>query len=103
MSGPSNSESYTFHLPEDLIAQDPPERRGDSRLMLVEPGTGIVGEKVFREIPGILCSGDLLVLNESRVLPARMMTVREDTGGQVELLLIRPTSGDRTWLAGSCG
>ncbi len=92
-------ESYDFELPADLIAQDPPERRGDSRLLLVEPGQGVVAEKVFREIPGILRSGDLLVLNESRVLPARLMTVREDTGGQVEILLIRPVEAERTWLA----
>lgn len=93
------SASYEFDLPPELIAQDPPERRGDSRLLLVEPDQGVVGEKVFRELPGILRTGDLLVLNESRVLPARLMTVREDTGGQVELLLIRPVDAERTWLA----
>jgi len=91
--------SFDFDLPPELIAQDPPERRGDSRLLLVEPDQGVVAEKVFRELPGILRTGDLLVLNESRVLPARLMTVREDTGGRVELLLIRPVDAERTWLA----
>ena len=95
----SSTESYDFELPAELIAQDPPDRRGDSRLLLVEPSQGVVTERVFRELPGILRSGDLLVLNESRVLPARLMTAREDTGGQVEILLIRPVDAERTWLA----
>ena len=95
----SPNESYDFELPAELIAQDPPDRRGDSRLLLVEPNQGAVAERVFRDLPGILRSGDLLVLNESRVLPARLMTVREDTGGQVEILLIRPVDAERSWLA----
>ena len=95
----SPTESYDFELPEELIAQDPPERRGDSRLLLVEPDQGVAAERVFRDLPGILRSGDLLVLNESRVLPARLLTVREDTGGQVEILLVRPVDAARTWLA----
>ena len=99
MSDTSPAGSYDFDLPEDLIAQDPPTRRGDSRLLLVEPGDGVVGERVFRQLPEILRAGDLLVLNESRVLPARLLTTREDTGGQVEILLIRPVAACRTWLA----
>lgn len=82
--------SYDFDLPEELIAQSPPQRRGDSRLLLVEPGRGTCGERVFRELTTVLCPGDRLVLNESRVLPARLLTRRQDTGGQVEILLLRP-------------
>jgi len=99
MSDVSPAESYVFDLPGDLIAQDPPARRGDSRLLLVEPASGVAGERVFRQLPEILRAGDLLVLNESRVLPARLLTVREDTGGQVEILLVRPETSARTWLA----
>ena len=99
MSGPGDAEEYSFDLPAELIAQDPPERRGDSRLLLVEPGTGAVGEKGFRDLPGLLRRGDLLVLNESRVLPARLLATREDTGGQVEILLVRPAGEPNTWLA----
>ena len=95
----SHVGSYEFFLPEELIAQDPPARRGDARLLLVEPGLGAVAERTFRHLPDILRPGDLLVLNESRVLPARLLTRRADTGGQVEILLIRPVPGDRTWLA----
>jgi len=99
MSASSPAGPYDFDLPSDLIAQDPPDRRGDSRLLLVEPGGEVTGERVFRQLPEILRAGDLLVLNESRVLPARLLTVREDTGGQVEILLVRPVTADNTWLA----
>ena len=81
---------FDFELPGELIAQQPPPRRGDSRLLLVEPGTGPVGEAVFRDLPRMLRAGDRLVLNDSRVLPARLWTCREDTGGRVEILLLRP-------------
>jgi len=94
----SDDPRWQFPLPEELIAQDPPENRGDSRLLLVEPHGAVVGERIFRELPGILRSGDLLVLNDSRVLPARLHALRADTGGQVEILLIRPTA-QNTWLA----
>lgn len=99
MSDLSSTGTYDFDLPQDLIAQDPPVRRGDSRLLLVEPGGGVAGERVFRQLPEVLHQGDLLVLNESRVLPARLLTTRPDTGGNVEILLVRPASGKRTWLA----
>ncbi len=84
------SDSFSFALPEELIAQSPPARRGDSRLLRVAVGRGVVGEAVFRELPGLLRRGDRLVINDSRVLPARLLTRREDTGGQVEILLLRP-------------
>jgi S-adenosylmethionine:tRNA ribosyltransferase-isomerase len=92
-------DDYTFDLPADLIAQAPAARRGDARLLLVEPGRGPVGERVFRDLPGLLRPGDLLVLNESRVLPARLFTRRADTGGAVEILLVAPADRPRTWLA----
>jgi S-adenosylmethionine:tRNA ribosyltransferase-isomerase len=95
----SVNESYFFELPTELIAQDPADRRGDSRLLLVESGSGLAGEMVFRELPGVLQRGDLLVLNQSRVLPARLLTRRSDTGGKVEILLVRPRDELNTWLA----
>ena len=99
MSDVCPTGSFDFDLPEDLIAQDPPTRRGDSRLLLVEPQAGVCGEREFRQLSEILRAGDLLVLNESRVLPARLMTTRADTGGKVEILLVRPVPAARTWLA----
>ncbi len=94
----SSDGTWQFDLPRELIAQDPCDRRGDSRLLLVQPDLGPVGERVFRELPDLLSPGDLLVLNDSRVLPARLQTRRADTGGQVEILLVRPTE-EGTWLA----
>ncbi len=97
-----NTETdYIFDLPSELIAQDPAERRGDSRLLLVEPQIGVTGETVFRHLPSFLRRGDLLVMNESRVLPARMITRRVDTGGHVEILLVRPQ--ERTQAGHLCG
>ncbi|MFO7609688.1 MAG: S-adenosylmethionine:tRNA ribosyltransferase-isomerase [Candidatus Krumholzibacteriia bacterium] len=90
---------YHFELPPELVAQEPPARRGDSRLLLVAPGRGPVGERAFADLPALLRAGDLLVLNESRVLPARLFTRRTDTGGKVELLLVGPTASPRTWQA----
>ena len=89
---------FQFELPGELIAQEPPPARGDSRLLLVEPDKGVVAEREFRGIVGCLDPGDLLVLNQSEVLPARLQTVRADTGGQVEILLIRPVP-ETGWLA----
>ncbi len=89
---------FQFHLPRELIAQAPPERRGDSRMLLVEPGRGVQGESPFRTIGDYLRPGDLLVLNQSEVIPARLLTRRADTGGAVEVLLIRPQESG-VWLA----
>ena len=93
-----HAPEFHFDLPRELIAQAPPERRGDSRMLLVEPGQGVEGELPFRDITGVLRSGDLLVLNQSEVIPARLLTRRVDTGGAVEVLLIRP-DGEGAWLA----
>ena len=98
----TETDRWQFPLPEELIAQDPAQRRGDSRLLQVAPDRGVLGEVVFRDLPTLLQPGDLLVLNDSRVLPARLITRRADSGGQVEILLVRPvenagTTG--TWLA----
>lgn len=90
---------FHFELPAELIAQEPPACRGDARLLLVEPQAGPVGERRFGDLPGLLRPGDLLVLNESRVLPARLATRRRDTGGRVEVLLVEPSAEPGRWLA----
>lgn len=89
---------FHFDLPPHLIAQEPPAAREDSRLLLVASGRGVTGEVPFRDIGGQLRPGDLLVVNQSEVLPARLITRRLDTGGRVEILLIRPEP-PRGWLA----
>ncbi len=84
---------FDFHLPEVLIAQRPPEVRGASRMLIVERATGALRDGAFAELPEILKAGDLLVFNDSRVIPARLFarrTVvreREAPTGQIEVLL----------------
>lgn len=90
--------AYRFELPEGLIAQAPRDRRAASRLLRVDRTGRVAGEHPFAELPSLLEPGDLLVLNDSRVLPARLETRRADTGGRVELLLIAPRS-EGTWSA----
>lgn len=93
------ASTYEYHLPPELIAQDPPAHREDSRLLKVTAGRGLTGEGRFSDLPGLLREGDLLVLNDSRVLPARLHCRRTDTGGKVEILLIAPAAAPLTWSA----
>ncbi|MBM4130132.1 tRNA preQ1(34) S-adenosylmethionine ribosyltransferase-isomerase QueA [bacterium] len=81
---------YDFDLPAALIAQEPAARRDASRLLRVGAGGAVAGESPFGDLPRLLRRGDLLVLNESRVLPARLWCRRADTGGRVEVLLVEP-------------
>src|SRR5690348_5443362 len=78
-----------YHLPEELIAQHPLEDRAQARLMVVERRTGAISHSRFYKLPRQLHDGDLLVLNDTRVIPARLMA-RKESGGAVELLLVRP-------------
>jgi len=81
--------SYSFELPEELIAQEPPERRDGSRLLVVDKGRGVAGEALFTDLPDFLPEGALLVANNSKVLPARLLA-KKPTGGVVEFLLLTP-------------
>src|SRR5437763_9374910 len=78
-----------YDLPPELIAQQPADRRDESRLMVVRRGGGVVGHRLFRDLPELLAPGDLLVLNDTRVLPARLVGRREKTGGKWEGLFLR--------------
>ncbi len=84
------ADDFAYDLPPELIAQDPPPVREASRLLVVARGGGVRAEHAFADLPDLLRAGDLLVVNDSRVLPARLWTVRADTGGRVEILLIAP-------------
>jgi len=79
---------FDYHLPESSIAQTPAEPRDSSRLLVLNRATGELGHRIFREITDYLHAGDLLVLNQTRVIPARIFA-RKETGGKVELLLLR--------------
>ncbi len=84
---------FDFYLPEELIAQTPLERRDASRLLTLDKNTGAVGHHHFYELPRFLRPGDCLVLNDSRVLPARLIG-RRPTGGVCEVLLLVDKGGD---------
>ena len=86
---------FDYALPPELIAQTPVEPRDASRLMVVDRRTGDVAHHHFHDLPGFLCPGDLLVHNESRVIPARLFA-RKPTGGRVEILLLRQRIAN-TW------
>ncbi len=96
-----NISEYAYHLPPELIAQTPVEPRDSSRLLVVHRETGTLEHRIFREIGEYLRPGDLLVANQSRVLPARLRGAKAETGGQVELLLlaVRGDLGTDTWEA----
>jgi S-adenosylmethionine:tRNA ribosyltransferase-isomerase len=81
---------FQFDLPPELIAQEPVARRDQSRMLLVDGDGRVAGETAFAQLPALLRAGDVVVLNESRVLPARLWCRRVDTGGRVEILLIEP-------------
>jgi S-adenosylmethionine:tRNA ribosyltransferase-isomerase len=95
---------FDFELPEELIAQEPPAERGLSRMLAMDRATGAVRDASFAEFPGQLQPGDLLVLNDSRVIPARLyarrtlVREREKPTGQIEVMLTEP-AGNNQWRA----
>lgn len=98
MGEPIRLSDYDYTLPPELIAQEPIEPRDASRLLVVDRQTGRIEHRIFREIGAYLQRGDLLVVNDSRVLPARLFG-RRASGGQVELLLLQPGSEPGYWEA----
>ena len=80
---------FYFDLPEELIAQDPLEDRSSSRLLLLDKGTGKVSHGIFKDITDYIRPGDCLVLNNTKVIPARLLGEREGTGAHVEVLLLK--------------
>ena len=89
-----NTADFDFDLPEELIAQTPLEKRDASRLLVVDKETGAFSDQHFDQIIDQLQPGDALVMNNTRVLPARLYGIKPETGGHVELLLLKNTQGD---------
>ena len=85
---------FSYDLPDELIAQAPLPERSASRLLTLDGATGACADASFRDLPQLLRDGDLLVFNDTRVIPARLFAIK-DTGGKVELLLERPLDGKR--------
>jgi S-adenosylmethionine:tRNA ribosyltransferase-isomerase len=91
------TSDFNYNLPESYIAQTPSEPRDSSRLLVLHRNTGEIEHRIFRDVADYLNSGDLLVLNQTRVIPARIFA-RKETGGRVELLLLRRRD-ELTWEA----
>jgi S-adenosylmethionine:tRNA ribosyltransferase-isomerase len=87
---------FDFELPDDLIAQEPSQERGGSRLLVLDRGSGRIEHRFFSNLPAYLRAGDLLVLNNTRVFPARLLGRRVPTRGAVECLLLRPVETPAT-------
>ena len=90
------TSDFNFELPEELIAQDPLEDRSASRLLVLNKETGETEHKIFKDIIDLVNPGDCLVLNNTKVIPARLLGVKEDTGAHVEVFLLKKLSKD-TW------
>lgn len=88
------TSDFDYDLPEELIAQHPLAQRDASRLLVYDRKTGSVAHRVFHDLPGYLNAGDVLVLNDTRVIPARILGNKTDTGGKIEFLLLKRVDGD---------
>ncbi len=89
-----STADYYFDLPQELIAQDPMEKRDECRLLVMDKETGNVEHHVFNEVINYLQPGDCLVLNNTKVIPARLLGVKEETGAAVEILLLKRKEAD---------
>ena len=90
------TSDFYYDLPEELIAQEPLKKRDESRLMVLDKNNGEIKHKHFYDIVDMIKPGDALILNDTRVLPARLYGVKEGTGGAIEFLLLNKHSLD-TW------
>ena len=89
-------KDFYYDLPQELIAQDPLEKRDNSRLMVIHRDTGEIEHKTFRDIIEYLNPGDCLVINDTKVIPARLLGEKEGTGAAIEVLLLK-NKGDNVW------
>ena len=94
-TAPMKKSDYFYDLPQELIAQEPIEPRDHSRLLVLDRKTGGIQDRHFYDLEEFLKPGDCLILNDSRVLPARLYGRKKDTGASVELLLLHPQGQDR--------
>lgn len=89
-----NVKDFYFDLPQELIAQDPLTDRAASRLLVLDKDTGAIQHKTFRDVTGYLRPGDCLVINDTKVIPARLFGVKKETGAKIELLLLKRREED---------
>ena len=91
-------KDFDYELPEELIAQDPLLDRSSSRLLVLDKETGKTSHHVFREIVDYLEPGDCLVINDTKVIPARLIGEKEGTGAKVEVLLLKRKEKQNNWI-----
>ena len=100
------TDDFDYNLPEELIAQEPAAVRDECRLLVMDRVSGEVEDRIFKDIIDYLQPGDLLVANETRVMPARLLGTKRGTGGAAEVFLLRECGGRsraRTaWPSGRC-
>lgn len=82
-------QDFYYELPEELIAQDPLENRESSRLLVLDKRSGAISHRIFREVTDYLNPGDCLVINDTKVIPARLIGEKEETGAKIEILLLK--------------
>lgn len=87
-------KDFYFDLPQELIAQDPLEDRSSSRLLVLDKKTGEIEHRIFRDVVSYLKKGDCLVINDTKVIPARLFGVKEDTNAKIEVLLLKRKEND---------
>ena len=88
------TSDFNFDLPQELIAQDPLEDRSSSRLMVLNKESGEITHRIFHDITEYLQPGDCLVINDTKVIPARLIGTKEDTGAHIEILLLKRKEND---------
>lgn len=88
------TSDFNFNLPQELIAQDPLEDRSSSRLMVLNKESGEITHRIFHDITEYLQPGDCLVINDTKVIPARLIGTKEDTGAHIEILLLKRKEND---------
>ena len=91
------TSDFDYELPEDLIAQEPSQVRGADRMLVLDPATAEVSIGMFESLPDHLQPGDAIVLNNTRVIPARMFARKESTGAEIELFYLNPDTDGR-WI-----
>ncbi len=91
---PMKTSDFYFDLPEELIAQDPLEDRSSSRLMVLDKNTGEITHKIFKDVGEYLQPGDCLVINDTKVIPARLLGSKKGTGANIEILLLKRKEND---------
>ena len=92
------TEDFNFELPEQLIAQTPLKKRDESKLLVLDKETGNIEHKCFNNIIDYLEAGDALVLNDTKVIPARLYGIKEETDAVIEILMLKETDANRILL-----